>query len=60
MTAASRDDRRYSAARGGLREIVMAVRRFASQRDEYRSTLDRACIDADAADVAPPSPAPLR
>ena len=34
MTAASLDDRGYRATRGGLWQIVMAVGRCASQRDE--------------------------
>jgi len=35
MMPASRDDRGYRATRRCQRQIVMAVRRFATQRDEY-------------------------
>src|SRR5260370_22585017 len=53
MTVAIRDDRCDGAACGSLREVVMTVRPCATQRDEYRSSLDRARIDAHAPDVAP-------
>src|SRR5262249_39919726 len=52
MAPSACDDRCCGAFGRGLRQIVVAVSCCAWQRDEQSAGLERARVDADAADVA--------